>query len=192
MITLLAQKGSRARRNPSPKLALTAPACPDADVRAGPSETLVKVGAYHGRAADGTGIVGVFNLAEREVAEVLPLAGFPGVVAGEGRRYVVRAHGTGRVTVDTARAGSRCRRNCLGKSVHRSLIAICGPFARREDWVQCCQLSVASEGIDVFEVLTCTHSCSLVVVDCLFREAVAQVPPVTPSTAPEHVGIEDF
>ncbi len=68
------------------------------DVRAGRSGTLVKVGAYHGRAAEGTGIVGVFNLAEREVAEVLPLVGFPGVVTGEGRRYVVRAHGTGRVT----------------------------------------------------------------------------------------------
>ncbi|KAK4152541.1 glycoside hydrolase [Chaetomidium leptoderma] len=66
---------------------------------------LLKVGAYHGRAALGTGIVGVFNVsspaAEGPLAvttEVIPLARFPGVLAGEGRRYVVRAHGSGRVS----------------------------------------------------------------------------------------------
>lgn len=57
---------------------------------------LLKVGAYHGRAVQGTGIVGVFNVADRPVTEIVPLARFPGVVPSE--RYVVRAHGTGRVT----------------------------------------------------------------------------------------------
>ncbi|KAH6650572.1 glycoside hydrolase superfamily [Chaetomium tenue] len=61
---------------------------------------LLKVGAYHGRAGTGTGIVGVFNVrAEGVVTEVLPLGRFPGVGGGEaGGRYVVRSHATGRVT----------------------------------------------------------------------------------------------
>jgi hypothetical protein len=58
---------------------------------------LLKVGAYHGRAGSGTGILGVFNVGTEDVVEVLPLGGlFPGVVGTE--RYVVRAHGNGRVT----------------------------------------------------------------------------------------------
>ncbi|SPQ18354.1 76a4190c-5657-4e05-95d5-21f92ca54688 [Thermothielavioides terrestris] len=57
---------------------------------------LLKVGAYHGRAGRGTAIVGLFNVVERPVAEVVPLARFPGVVAEQS--YVVRAHGSGRVT----------------------------------------------------------------------------------------------
>ncbi|KAK4032813.1 glycoside hydrolase [Parachaetomium inaequale] len=65
--------------------------------------TVLKVGAYHGRGGTGTGVVGVFNVEkERAVTEVLPLGKFPGVVVegeeGGKRRYVVRAHGTGRVT----------------------------------------------------------------------------------------------
>lgn len=60
------------------------------------ARALLKVGAYHGRAAEGTGIVGVFNVRESAVVEVLPLARFPGVVSSQ--KYVVRAHATGRVT----------------------------------------------------------------------------------------------
>lgn len=60
---------------------------------------VLKAGAYHGRAAEGTGIMGVFNVGGEGVVEVVPLGRFPGVVEdGGGRRYVVRAHGTGRVT----------------------------------------------------------------------------------------------
>ncbi|KAL1843495.1 hypothetical protein VTJ49DRAFT_1366 [Mycothermus thermophilus] len=63
---------------------------------------LLKVGAFHGRADTGTGIVGVFSLAEpgedsqRDVVEVLALEEFPGVV--QGMRYVVRAYRSGKVT----------------------------------------------------------------------------------------------
>ncbi|KAK3300541.1 glycoside hydrolase superfamily [Chaetomium fimeti] len=68
----------------------------------GAAAALLKVGAYHGRAGTGTGIVGVFNVraAGGVVTEVLPLGRFPGVVGGveSGRRYVVRAHRSGRVT----------------------------------------------------------------------------------------------
>ncbi|KAL2271316.1 hypothetical protein VTJ83DRAFT_687 [Remersonia thermophila] len=67
---------------------------------------LLKVGAFHGRAGTGTGIVAVFSLlvdarpgdegSPRRVAEVLALGDFPGVAAG--RRYVVRAYRRGTVT----------------------------------------------------------------------------------------------
>ncbi|KAK4129196.1 glycoside hydrolase family 36 protein [Parathielavia appendiculata] len=69
------------------------------DVYAGyrQGQGLLKIGAFHGRAAQGTGIVGVFNIEERGVVDFVPLGRFPGVM--EGRRYVVRAHGTGRVSV---------------------------------------------------------------------------------------------
>ena len=56
---------------------------------------LLKVGSYHGN-SDGTGILGVFNVSERGVHELLPLARVPGVVSGA--LYVVRAHSSGRVT----------------------------------------------------------------------------------------------
>lgn len=84
---------------------------------------LLKVGAYHGRAREGTGIVGLFNVSGRPLTELVPLARFPGVVAsssssssshhssscsratapsslqpGGKNLYVVRSHVTGRVT----------------------------------------------------------------------------------------------
>lgn len=65
---------------------------------AGPETgVLLKVGAYHGPAARGTGIVGVFNVAGRPLVELVPLGKFPGVEAGDAR-YVVRSHVTGWVT----------------------------------------------------------------------------------------------
>ncbi|KAK4097948.1 glycoside hydrolase family 36 protein [Parathielavia hyrcaniae] len=58
---------------------------------------LLKIGAYHGRAGRGTGVVGVFNVEEgRRVVDFVQLERFPGVVAG--RRYAVRAHRSGRVS----------------------------------------------------------------------------------------------
>ncbi|KAK4167262.1 putative galactinol--sucrose galactosyltransferase 6 [Cladorrhinum sp. PSN259] len=58
--------------------------------------SLLKIGAYHGRAATGTGIVGVFNVFPWGLTDVIPLERFPGVM--EGGRYIVRSHVTGRVT----------------------------------------------------------------------------------------------
>jgi len=76
------------------------------DDRNSATATLLKVGAYHGRAAPhGIGIIGVFNVTERpgNVTEVLPLNKFHGVVAtlnkdGPPLKYVVRSHVSGKVT----------------------------------------------------------------------------------------------
>ncbi|KAK3897535.1 glycoside hydrolase [Staphylotrichum tortipilum] len=66
---------------------------------AGPETgVLLKVGAFHGPAARGTGIVGVFNVAGRPLVELVPLSKFPGVEAGGDAQYIVRSHVTGWVT----------------------------------------------------------------------------------------------
>jgi hypothetical protein len=39
---------------------------------------VLKVGAYHGRAESGVGILGVFNMSEKELAFLLPVTKFPG------------------------------------------------------------------------------------------------------------------
>ncbi|KAK3987768.1 putative galactinol--sucrose galactosyltransferase 6 [Cladorrhinum sp. PSN332] len=57
---------------------------------------LLKIGAYHGRAATGTGIVGVFNVSTRGLTDLIPLERFPGVM--ESGRYIVRSHVTGKIT----------------------------------------------------------------------------------------------
>ena len=75
-------------------------------------ETLLLVGAYHGSlrfnhflghcsqfigaAEVGTGIVGVFNVSQRRISEIIPLSKFPGIV--EKQFYVVRAHASGHVS----------------------------------------------------------------------------------------------
>ncbi|KJR80867.1 raffinose synthase protein Sip1 [Sporothrix schenckii 1099-18] len=60
---------------------------------------LLKVGSYHGNSA-GTGILGVFNVSDRRVHELVPLARVPGVDASDGADmlYVARAHTSGRIT----------------------------------------------------------------------------------------------
>lgn len=57
---------------------------------------LLLVGTYHGSAVTGTGIVGIFNVSQRPLTELIPLSKFPGVV--EAQYYVVRAHTTGLVS----------------------------------------------------------------------------------------------
>lgn len=58
---------------------------------------LLKIGAYHGRAETGASIVGLFNVSTaRALAELIPLARFPGVASSA--RYVVRSHVSGRAT----------------------------------------------------------------------------------------------
>jgi hypothetical protein len=44
----------------------------------------------------GTGIVGVFNVSQRQLSEMIPLSKFPGVIAGQS--YIVRAHKSGNVS----------------------------------------------------------------------------------------------
>ena len=56
---------------------------------------LLKIGAYHGPAETGTGILGVFNVGESALAEFVRLQDFPGIL--ENHRYVVRAYSSGSV-----------------------------------------------------------------------------------------------
>ncbi|CAK7246039.1 MAG: hypothetical protein STHCBS139747_007661 [Sporothrix thermara] len=63
---------------------------------------LLKVGGYHG-SASGTGILGVFNVSDRRVLEMVPLARVPGVGGGDREDsqktlYVARAHTSGKTT----------------------------------------------------------------------------------------------
>lgn len=58
---------------------------------------LLKIGAYHGRAATGTPIIGLFNVLARPLTEIVPLARFSGVLGS--MKYVVRSHSTGKVTL---------------------------------------------------------------------------------------------
>lgn len=58
--------------------------------------SLLKIGAYNGAAKTGTGILGCFNIAERETSALVPLADFPGIAAETS--YIIRSHLTGRVS----------------------------------------------------------------------------------------------
>ncbi|KAJ9652034.1 hypothetical protein H2198_008735 [Neophaeococcomyces mojaviensis] len=65
------------------------------------SGAVLKVGAYDGRAEVGTGILGVFNVAEQEVNFVIPITKIPGVTMQEGekkRSWLVRSHLSSRIT----------------------------------------------------------------------------------------------
>ena len=59
-------------------------------------ERLLKVGVYHGRSGTGTGILGLFNVSQRPVSELILLHEFPGLKAGV--EYIVRAHTTGEIS----------------------------------------------------------------------------------------------
>lgn len=67
---------------------------------------LLKVGAYHG-SASGSGLLGLFNISDRPLSELVPLARVPGVrLAGDNdnvdndtpKPYLARVHSTGRLT----------------------------------------------------------------------------------------------
>ena len=59
-------------------------------------EVILKIGSYHGRAASGTPFLGVFNISQRPLRELVPLSRLPGVDLS--MKYVVRSHRTGIVT----------------------------------------------------------------------------------------------
>lgn len=59
-------------------------------------DVVLKIGSYHGRAATGTPLLGVFNVSQRPLRELIPLSQLPGVLPS--LRYVVRSHSTGSVT----------------------------------------------------------------------------------------------
>ncbi|KAI1136070.1 glycoside hydrolase family 36 protein [Hypoxylon sp. FL0543] len=57
---------------------------------------ILKIGSYHGRAATGTPMLGVFNTSRSSLRELIALSDFPGVLSSIA--YVVRAHRSGFVT----------------------------------------------------------------------------------------------
>jgi len=64
-------------------------------------EGVLKIGVYDGKSEVGTGILGVFNIAEHEINFVLPITKFPGVnvdESGRTRKWVVRSHRSGWLT----------------------------------------------------------------------------------------------
>ncbi|CAK7566644.1 MAG: hypothetical protein SEPTF4163_004594 [Sporothrix epigloea] len=66
---------------------------------------LLKVGSYHG-SASGTGILGVFNVSDRRVLELVPIARVPGVDSNvnDNTLYLARAHTSGKTTGVPVRA----------------------------------------------------------------------------------------
>ena len=58
-------------------------------------ERLLRLGAYHGRTDSGTGFLGLFNVSERSLSELVLLNDIPGVL--EGREYVVRRYTSGAI-----------------------------------------------------------------------------------------------
>jgi hypothetical protein len=64
---------------------------------------LLKVDTYHGAAETGSSILGVFNVCQFALSEVLTLADFPGTENGA---YVVRSHVKGKVSFPVRRSDS--------------------------------------------------------------------------------------
>ncbi|MCJ1353398.1 MAG: hypothetical protein MMC33_003384 [Icmadophila ericetorum] len=59
-------------------------------------EKLLRVGTYHGSKGQGTGILGIFNVSEKQLSGFVGLHEFPGVELQT--EYVVRAHTTGEIS----------------------------------------------------------------------------------------------
>ncbi|KAI9879587.1 MAG: hypothetical protein M1830_008037 [Pleopsidium flavum] len=59
-------------------------------------ERLLRVGTFTGSKATGTGILGIFNVSQRSLSDLVPLREFPGIE--EDGSYVIRAHSTGEIS----------------------------------------------------------------------------------------------
>jgi len=60
------------------------------------TERLLKVGTFNGSKGTGTGILGIFNVSQRPLSELVPLRDFPGIERDGA--YVIRAHSTGEIS----------------------------------------------------------------------------------------------
>jgi len=56
---------------------------------------LLKIGTYVGMARTGTGILGIFNVSQRSLTEMIRLGQFPGTEEGT---YIIRSHNTGQIS----------------------------------------------------------------------------------------------
>ena len=59
-------------------------------------EKLLKVGTFVGTQGEGNGILGIFNINQKRISELLSLREFPGIL--DSKSYIVRAHTSGKVT----------------------------------------------------------------------------------------------
>ncbi|KAK2882421.1 hypothetical protein FQN49_000373 [Arthroderma sp. PD_2] len=59
---------------------------------------MLKIGSFTGRARTGSGILGLFNIASREVSSLISVSEFPGILPNNDKEYVIRAHNTGKIT----------------------------------------------------------------------------------------------
>ncbi|KAF2501764.1 glycoside hydrolase [Lophium mytilinum] len=66
---------------------------------------LLKIGTYVGMAHTGTGILGVFNVSQRSISELLRLDQFPGTEEGS---YVIRSHTTSQVSSQVINGDDPC------------------------------------------------------------------------------------
>lgn len=60
------------------------------------TERLLKVGTFNGSKGTGTGILGIFNVSQRPLSELVPLRDFPGIERDGA--YIIRAHSTGEIS----------------------------------------------------------------------------------------------
>jgi hypothetical protein len=60
-----------------------------------PNSAILKVGSYHGKAATGTPLLGIFNTRPHRLTDIIPLDSFPGIL--DSNKYVVRSYVVGQV-----------------------------------------------------------------------------------------------
>jgi hypothetical protein len=66
-------------------------------------KTVLKIGAYDGRSETGTGLLGVFNIAENDISFILPISKIPGLGLSNDEerkegRWIIRSHVTKKIT----------------------------------------------------------------------------------------------
>ncbi|KAI0452334.1 raffinose synthase Sip1 [Xylaria acuta] len=70
-------------------------------------DALLKVACYHGKAATGTPILGVFNTRPHILTEIVSIDSFPGFVPSN--NYIVRSHASGKVSTATEHESQTAR-----------------------------------------------------------------------------------
>jgi hypothetical protein len=67
-------------------------------------EKLLKINTYVGMAKTGTSILGIFNVSQNPITEIILLDDFPGTEAGE---YVIRSHVGGKTSKPSTRSNGK-------------------------------------------------------------------------------------
>jgi len=72
------------------------------------NSALLKVGSYHGKAATGTPLLGIFNTRPHVLTDIISLESFSGIL--DSNKYIVRSHVRGLVTPVTTDVQSQTGR----------------------------------------------------------------------------------